>query len=39
MFGRDILHIADTPEDSLRGLRAIMTASQLDAIRMQGLEI
>lgn len=39
MFGRDILHVADTIEDSLRGLREIMTVDQLNLVRLKGYEI
>jgi len=33
MFGRDILHVADRPVDSLRGLRAVMGTEDLNVVR------
>lgn len=39
MFGRDIIHIADTQSDSLAGLRAILCPYQLESIRLKGFEI
>lgn len=39
MFGRDILHVADTIEDSLRGLSVIMSPDQLRLIRLKGFDI
>lgn len=39
MFGRDILHVSDTPSDSVRGLKTILLPSQLELIRQMGAEI
>jgi nucleoside diphosphate kinase len=39
MFGRDIIHTADTQPESLAGLRAVMTPPQLDLIRFKGFGI
>ena len=33
MFGRDILHVADNQEDSLRGLQAILDATEFSHLR------
>lgn len=32
MFGRDILHVADNQEDSLRGLHAILDATEINRV-------
>ena len=39
MFGRDILHVADTPSDSLNGLRAVLLPTQLELIRKRGVSV
>ncbi|MFH1455275.1 MAG: hypothetical protein ABIF22_03080, partial [bacterium] len=39
MFGRDILHVADTLSDSLNGLRAVLLPTQLELIRKRGVGI
>jgi nucleoside diphosphate kinase len=39
MFGRDILHVADNSEDSLRALRAILDPADLRPIDVIGLKV
>ncbi len=39
MFGRDILHVADNQADSIVGLRAILSFSQLDLILAKGFHV
>jgi nucleoside diphosphate kinase len=39
MFGKDILHVADTPSDSIRGLRAVLDPDQLQLLRKNGVDI
>lgn len=39
MFGRDIIHTADTQAESISGLKAILLPSQIELIRLNGFAL